>query len=288
MRPAFEQTPQRPWESFHCEVVRGLSYNATWHFHPEIQITLVLQSIGYRLVGDKISPLKAGDIVLVGSNLPHVWHQEEPQPGKKTEVHAIIIRFLKTFLGTGFLQLPEMEKVVRLLDNAGRGLLITGSTRARIAALMQELPERRGLDRIAGLLSILDILADSEELKPIASAGFVPEVSRDDQHRLERIITYIHDHLSEPIERGTVASLAHLNETAFSRFFKLRTGKTLPQYINEVRIGRACRLLADERTKVVDIALHCGFPNLANFNRRFLQITGLKPREYRIRLQRSV
>jgi AraC-like DNA-binding protein len=284
VKPAFEHTPQRSWESFHCEVVHGSSYNATWHFHPEIQLTLVLQSTGYRLVGDNISPLRSGDVVLVGPNLPHVWHQEEPLSGKKAEVHAIIIRFLKTFLGNDALALPEMKKVVSLFDRSGRGLQVLGATRARVAALMQQLPQKQGLSKVAGLLTILAILADSKELKPLASAGFVPQVSRADQERLERIISYINEHLSEPIDRGAVAGLAHLNATAFSRFFKVRTGKTLPQYVNEVRIGRACRLLADERAKVVDIALECGFPNLANFNRRFLQITGMQPSEYRSRL----
>jgi AraC-like DNA-binding protein len=287
MKAAFEQTPQRSWESFHCEVVHGTSYNATWHFHPEIQLTLVLQSTGYRLVGDNISPLRAGDIVLVGPNVPHVWHQEA-LPGKKPEVHAIIIRFLRTFLGNDFLQLPEMKKVAQLFERAGRGYQVLGASRVRVAALMQALPHKRGLERIAMLLSIFEVLANSRDLKPIASVGFVPEVSREDQHRLERVISYIHDHLSDHIDRRRVAELAHFNDTAFSRFFKVRTGKTLPQYINEVRIGRACRLLADERAKVVDIALQCGFANLANFNRRFLQITGLQPSEYRLRLQQTL
>ncbi|HPC60449.1 MAG TPA: AraC family transcriptional regulator [Verrucomicrobiota bacterium] len=287
MKPAFEQTPQRPWESFHFEELRSSSYNATWHFHPEYQITLVLKSHGYRLVGDNISPLTAGDLVFIGSNLPHVWHQDETGSRSRDAVHAIVVRFLDTFLGHPFLHIPEMAPVQRLLKRSRRGLHVTGRTRDEVADRLLRLRSARGLERIAGLLSILGILAESRELTPIASAGFVPVLERDDQNRVERVIAYINQHLAEPIDRDVLAANAHLSPSAFSRFFKLRTGKSLPRYLNELRVGRACRLLADEHAKIVDIALQCGFNNLANFNRRFREITGLNPSDYRRRLQES-
>ncbi|KAF0171101.1 MAG: transcriptional regulator [Limisphaerales bacterium] len=285
MKPVFEQTPQRQWESFHCEVVRGPGYGATWHFHPEFQITLVLKSTGYRLVGDNITPLAAGDLVLVGSNLPHVW-QQDPEGGRAA-VHAIVVRFLDTLLGRDFLEIPEAAAVKRLLKRAARGLRVAGRTRDAVAERLVRLVDAKGLGRIAGLLGILELLAQSRELQPIASAGFVPSLSSEDQGRMERVTAHIHGHLTGEIDRATVARAAHLSEGAFSRFFKLRTGKTLPEYVNELRVGRACRLLADERRKVTDIALDCGFRNLANFNRRFREITRLTPRDYRRQLQRS-
>lgn len=285
VKPVFEQTPRRQWESFHCEVVRGPGYGATWHFHPEYQITLVLRSSGYRLVGDNITPLTSGDLVLVGSNLPHVW-QQDPEGGR-TAVHAIVVRFLGTLLGRDFFEIPEAAAVKRLLRRAARGLRVTGRTRDAVAERLQRLVESKGLSRVAELLTILEMLAQSRELQPIASAGFVPILSSDDQGRMERVIAHIHAHLTETIDRATVAHAAHLSEGAFSRFFKLRTGKTLPEYVNELRVGRACRLLAAEERKVTDIALDCGFRNLANFNRRFREITRLTPRDYRRQLQRS-
>jgi len=286
VRPVFEKTPQSQWESFHCEVVHGDSYNAAWHFHPEYQITLVIKSCGYRLVGDNITPLHAGDLVLVGSNLPHVWQQERVSRADSSHaVHAVIVRFLGAFAGKDFLDIPEMKEVRRLLQRSSRGLHVTGTTRHAVAEKMRRLPEAAGLDRISGLLSILNALARSNELKPIASAGFVPVLNGSDQDRMQRVCDYINAHLEETIERATVAREAHLSQGAFSRFFKLRTGKTLPGYINELRVGRACRLLAEGETKITDIALECGFANLANFNRRFLEITGMTPRNYRGRFQ---
>jgi AraC-like DNA-binding protein len=288
MKPVFEKTPHGQWESFHCEVVRGPSYNAAWHFHPEFQITLVIKSYGHRLVGDHIASLHAGDLVLVGSNLPHVWQQEEMRRGQPAAgVHAVIVRFLETFAGQDFLEIPEMKPVRRLLRRSGRGLAVTGKTRDLVAEKMRRLPEAAGLERVTGLLSILDTLARSKELKPVASPGFVPVLDGSDEARMQRVCNYINAHLAGSIDRAHIAKEAHLSEGACSRFFKLRTGKTLPQYLNELRVGRACRLLVEDEAKITEIALECGFTNLANFNRRFLEITGLTPRGYRRQFQQS-
>ena len=296
MKAVLEKTPRDQWESFHCEVVRGSSYHATWHFHPEYQLTLVLESRGHRMVGDNITRLRRGDLVLVGANLPHVWHQEmrSAECGVRNEkgrsrnpqspaVHAIIVRFLDTFLGGEFLAKPEMEPVRTLLQKAVRGLHITGRTRDSVADAMQRLADSTGLARIRELLAILDTLAKSRDVKPVASAGFVPRFSKDDQERMQRVFGYIDRNLTGEIDRTRAAAQAHLSPGAFSRFFKLRTGRTLPEYVNTLRIGRACEMLADGKWKVADIAMECGFANLANFNRHFRSITKLSPRDYRRR-----
>ena len=275
-------------------MVSGASYNATWHFHPEYQITLVIRSSGYRLVGDKITPLRSGDLVLVGSNLPHVWQQEnQPQAQRKSKggsntVQAIVVRFLSTCFGPQFLEIPEAASIKRLLKRASRGLHVTGKTRDIVSEELESLPSKQGLSRVAKLLVILDLLARSNDLNPIASHGFVQNLSTEDQSRMGRVINYIHDHFDDDIDRAKVAAEACLSEGAFSRFFKQRTGKTLPEYVNELRVGRACRMLAEEHRKVTDVALECGFRNLANFNRRFRKITNQTPSSYREQLRRSV
>ena len=268
-------------------MVRGDSFNSTWHFHPELQITLVLSGTGYRLVGDKITPLKPGDMVLVGSNLPHVWRQETPGPRAAGEVNAIIVRFQENFAGGDFLKLPEAQILGKLYQRARRGMEITGVTRTVVADRLQKLPFLEGLARLTELISILDLLANSRDLRPIASRGFVPDLLTDDQDRMQRVTQYIDAHLSRRIDRDEVARTAHLSVSAFSRFFKLRTGKSLPGYVNELRVGRACRLLANDRRKVTDIAFECGFQNLANFNRHFYKILQMTPSAYRRSLRRS-
>lgn len=277
-------TPQSPRESFHCEVVRDRSYGAQWHFHPEHQLTLVLKSRGYRVVGDSLAALTEGDLVLVGANLPHVWHQDETEGRKCNAVHAIVIRFTDHFLGHDFLHSPEMELVKKLLQRATRGLQITGRTQNEAAERVKALAGKEGLSRLVELLGLLDLLARSSDLKPLSSPRFAPDLKGSDQGRMARVLSYIHDHLAVGVERREAAAQASLSAGAFSRFFKTRTGKTLPQYVNELRVGRACSRLVEGDTKISDLALDCGFENLANFNRQFRAVTGLAPRAYRERV----
>jgi AraC-like DNA-binding protein len=286
-QPILETTPQSIRESFHCEVVRGRGYGARWHFHPEVQLTLVMKSDGYRVVGDNISPLQPGDLVLVGASLPHVWHQDERRGGARDAVHAIVLRFREDFLGNHFLQSPEFETVRHLLARSARGLQVTGSTRDDAATLMHELCREQGFSRLLKLLEILRVLSASADLRPIASAGFAPALRDTDTERMQRVMRYIHEHLYGLIERHAVARCAALSIGSFSRFFKTRTGKTLPQYVNELRIGNACTRLRAADTKIADIALECGFETLANFNRQFRIVTGMTPREYRAAFEHS-
>lgn len=197
------------------------------------------------------------------------------------------MRFRETFLGEAFLSIPEAAPLRALLHRARRGLHVTGKTRDLLSTRLHRITETGGLDRVGQLLSILHTLVRSQDLKNIASPSFRPPENRSDQDRVERVINYIHRNFHDTIDREAVAEHAHLSVSAFSRFFKLRTGKTLKRYVNELRVGRACRLLADERMKITSIALECGFQNLSNFNRRFQEITRLTPSHFRQQLQKS-
>lgn len=276
--PIREQVPQHIDASFDCEVIEGPDYGTRWHFHPEAQITLALRSEGYRIVGDNISPLGNDDCVLIGADVPHVWQQDR---ASKHGVKAIILRF-RTDMPA--LALPEMERIRRLLQRARRGLDIKGRTRIEISERIQAITKADGAARVIGLLAVLDTLSLATDLKPLASAAFHPVLDADDTERMGRILRFIEDRLTEEISRDEVARVAALSCGAFSRYFKSRTGKSLPEYVNELRIGRSCRLLAETDQSVTDIAFDCGFRNLANFNRWFLHITKLVPREYRRRM----
>ena len=283
-KPILEQVPRHQDESFDCEVIHGRDYGTRWHFHPEVQITLAIRSNGYRIVGDSIAPLRDGDLVLIGSEVPHVWQQDEV---RDAAVHAIVLRFGEDFLGREFLARPEMAGVVKLLQRARRGLEVTGKTRRDVTERLQALPAATGLNRVIALLGVLDALARGSDLRPLASAGFHPQLDASDQERMGRILRHIQEHLTEEIARDDVARIASLSAGAFSRYFRSRTGKTLPEYVNELRIGRSCRFLVETDAPVTEIALDCGFQNLANFNRWFRKVTGTVPRDYRSTFSRS-
>lgn len=288
MKPVFEKVPMGFGESLHCEVVKGRDYGTRWHFHPEHQLTLAVKSQGHRLVGDHLGALEDGDLVLVGSNLPHVWHQAVDAG---SEAEAVIVRFDEGFVGKEFMAKEEMEGVRALLRRAARGLVVVGKVREEVAARMMELPNEGRLERVVELLAILARLAaaKSGELKALASASYEPMLLSEDQDRMERVCAYIHGHYTEKLERRELAVFAALSEGAFSRFFHSRTGRTVPQYVNELRVGRACRLLMEFPGRTVsDVALDCGFDNLANFNRRFLAARGVAPSVFRKQSQTAV
>ena len=276
--------PQRSSrESFHCEVVRGTGYGARWHFHPEVRLTLVLKSAGYRIVGDNIAPLIPGDLVLVGANLPHVWHQDERRRGSRDAVHAIVVRFREVFLGDHFLQSPEMEAVRGLLKRSARGLHVTGETGEMAAALMRDLANQQGFGRLLKLLEIVDLLAVSKHLPSDRQRQFFSRTPGFLIRPLDATGVAVHSRApgGRNRSRRRRVKCAALSAGAFSRFFKNAHWKDSSQYVNELRIGNACTRLRDADAKVADIALACGFENLANFNRQFRSITGMNPREYR-------
>jgi AraC-like DNA-binding protein len=288
MKPVFEKVPMGIGESLHCEVVKGRDYGTRWHFHPEHQLTLAVRSQGHRLVGDHLGTLEDGDVVLVGSNVPHVWHQAVDAG---SEAEAVIVRFDEGFVGKEFMAKAEMEGVRALLRRAARGLVVQGKAREEVARRMLALPEEGRLERVVGLLAILARLASAKagEMKALASASYEPMLLSEDQDRMERVCAYIHQHYTERVERRELAALAALSEGAFSRFFHSRTGRTVPQYVNELRVGRACRLLLEYPGRTVsDVALDCGFDNLANFNRRFLAARGVAPSVFRKQSQVAV
>jgi AraC-like DNA-binding protein len=288
MKLVFEKLTESPEEGFAVKVIRGAGFQCPLHFHPECELTLVLQSGGYRMVGDDITPLEPGDLVLVGANLPHIWQNDEHIPGKKQPVHCVLVQFEAQFLGPALLDLPALLPIRRLIKRASLGVRVTGRTRQHAAALMLQLVKLRGMGRIITFLKILDLLAHSRECRTIASPGFDPQSSpwsADDQLRLSRVCQFINERLDQPIRLREAARLAHLSEGAFSRFFRRHLRRTFPEFINELRIGRACRLLAETEMPVTEIAAACGYTNLSNFNRQFLRFKNIAPRRFRRRIQ---
>jgi len=281
----FEKIPQETAQSFHCERVHGPDFGTPWHFHPELELTLVRRSQGHRMVGDRIAPLTPGDLVLVGSNLPHVWHQDKTRDVSPQAVDALVIQFAPDFLGAEFWQRPELRGVGDLLTRAARGLHVKGATRGAVVRLMEHVFATTGVERLIGLLQILACLAASGELAAVASVRFRPVLDRADQERMERVCRYIDTRLAEPVMRDACAAEAHLSAGAFSRFFRTRTGMTLPAYVSELRIGRACHLLEHTDERITDIVFLCGFGHVANFNLCFRRQLGLTPREYRQRVR---
>jgi AraC-like DNA-binding protein len=279
MKPIFQRLTTEPEEGFAFKRICATGFDCPWHIHAEYELILLLAGSGCRIVGDNITALEPGDLVLVGPGLPHIWQEDRTRGAPMVE--TLLIQFREEFLGDGLLKLPALEPVRRLFARAARGLQVVGPTQKKVSALMMQMNKSKGLKRVLQFLQILEWLADSKDTHPIASAGFASSLQPFDHERMDRVFQFLTGRLNADIRISETAHLLHLSEGAFSRFFRQHTGKTFPRFVNELRVGRACRLLTENEKNITQIAFECGFTNLSNFNRQFLRLRGLSPREYR-------
>lgn len=285
MKPIYQKLIGCPDEGFAVKEIHGDACNCPWHCHPEAELVLVLESRGYRIVGDSIQSLHRGDLVLLGPNLPHAYQHRDSLCSQPLAAHCVLLQFEERFWSS-LLELPILAPVNRLLQRGAAGLQFKGRTRARVATMLQEMLKLRGLARIAVFLQALDALAHSRNCRTIASSGFTTSLPAWEQERVDRVYQFIDQNFHRSIRLCEVAKLAHMSEGAFSRFFRAHMGKTFPAFVNDLRIGRACRLLAETEMPVTEIALACGYRNLSNFNRQFLQAKELTPSTFRRQLRR--
>ncbi|TVQ00042.1 MAG: helix-turn-helix domain-containing protein, partial [Balneolaceae bacterium] len=242
----------------------GTEYNYFYnplHYHPELELTLIVKSFGQRKVGDNIENFREGDLVLVGSNLPHVWKNDNiflDEKAKRT-AQAICVKFLPDFAGKEFLNRPEMTGIKTLLEEkAPFGVKPFGTLREKVKDVMLKLPDLDESERFIQLLHVLNLIARSNEYTLLASLSYKNE-SEKNSHRINVVLDYIVQHYQEDLDLEKIAGMINMNKNAFCRFFKKGTRKSLFQVINEVRIGKAKQLLTETDMNVQQICFACGF-----------------------------
>jgi len=253
-----------------------------WHYHPEYELTLILDSSGQRLVGDGVADYESGDLVLLGPNLPHSWRSGPVERGDQELHRAVVIHFSEDFLGKHFFELKEMRPVQRLL-RASRNGLAFGHTRVgkRVAANLKNLPHLSPAQRLVVLLSALVALAGVKDARVLSSFEVSPISHSVDQQRIDAICGYLHKHYQDPIRFSAVAARFHMDQAFLCRFFRRATGRTLTEYLNELRIAAAAQLLITTNANVIDICFRVGYGNYSNFSRQFKRLKGFRPRELR-------
>jgi AraC-like DNA-binding protein len=282
MKAIEQRLPQDFDKSFVVFRETGKHFPCPWHFHPEFELVLVLRSTGRRMVGDHIGYFNDDDLVFMGSGIPHVWINDPQFMSGEAgyQADAIVIHFMDSFLGDKFLSIPEMENFKNILRLSSRGLAYHGKTRERINHLMKNMVTMSGLKRLSALFEIFDMLATSTEYEVLASPGYT-QVELKASDRFGKVTEYIMRNFDKEITLPEVASIANMAVTTFCNFFKDHFRVTFVEYLNTVRIGYACKLLADDDYNIVEIAYESGFKNLANFNRQFKRYKNMTPTEYR-------
>lgn len=254
-----------------------------FHFHHLCELVWVEKSYGKRIVGDNVGNFDDGDLVLMGPNLPHIWQNDAVFHRKKKNyrVKSTVIYFPSDFL----FNLTDEQNILRptqeLIKRSSRGLKFNGATNQKVSQIISAISEEDGFKKIIHFLQAIDILSQSEEYEYLASLSFKNLCDEKDTGRIHKVYQYLMQNFHRDIELQEVADLCNMTTNAFCRFFKSRTQKSMTQFLNELRIGHACKLLQNEDYSISDVCYECGYNNLTNFNKFFKNIKGKTPSEYR-------
>ena len=252
-----------------------------WHYHPEFELVVILQSTGTRFIGDSIEKFEEGEVVLIGKNVPHMWLNDEAyfQEGSTLKAEAVAIHFIKKFLGPDFFKVPEMKPISDLLDRAGRGIKFTDLDNDMVDKI-KKLIDYDATTRIFKTIEVLYALSKHERYQLLSSTSFVSCFQRTENKRMDKIYAYVFENFNEAISASAVAEVAGMNKSAFSRFFKKIHRKPFTRYLNEIKLGYACKLLLEDKESITSIGYLSGFNNISNFNRQFKLIYGMSPSSY--------
>ena len=291
MKIVFEKIVPAAGSSFALLDKRAARFDGRFHFHPEVEITLIESSTGRRVVGDSIEPFAPGDLVLLGTNLPHQYVSDPASATatgarRRSLARAKVIQFRMDFLGGDWLDLPEFRDIHSMLRRAARGLRFADETTSAAAPLIGRIFGASGAGASAGrvilLLELLDLLAaDPTAAAPIASAGYVSKINTREGDAIDRALQYLNQNYDQLVTLEDLAHHLHVSPATCNRLLQKSIGRSFKTALIEIRISHACRLLLETDQPIVEVALASGFTNLSNFNRQFKDLKDHTPREYR-------
>jgi len=251
------------------------------HYHEEFELNFIQNGKGAkRVIGDHLEEIDNLELVLVGPNLQHGWFTHKL---KGQQLHEVTIQFHRDLFDDKFLQRNQMSFIRKMFEKSLRGILFSKETTEAIMPRLFSLTERHGFDSVLELLSILHDLSTSRNIRTLSNTSFNnTETISYNSRRIHVIMEYLNQNFYKEVSLTEAAKLVAMSEVAFSRFFKMRTGKTFVDTLNEVRLGHASRMLIDTTQSINEIAYHCGFNNMSNFNRIFKKKKNCTPKEFRL------
>lgn len=253
-----------------------------WHHHPEYELTLTLNSRGFRYIGDHVEAYDDGDLVLVGPGIAHSWHSRELIDPAQPHT-SLVVWFTHAWLEKLAATAPELERTAAMLAQAPTGLRFGRAAALSIAGSMIAMRSAAPLPRLALLLDVLHKVSRDNEAAPFAACVGTADPRLPPEPRLARVLAHLHARFAEPVSADAMAQLACMSKSGFHRLFRRHTHTTLVDYLMRLRIGRACSLLLDSARPVAVIAAEAGYANLSLFNRQFVRVKGEAPGAFRHR-----
>lgn len=283
MKPHLLLVPVGPNQTFsvRCDILPN--FLNRWHFHAEIELIHIVKGFGTQFIGASIYHFNPGDLILVGANLPHYWKCDdiyfENHPNLKVE--AKVIHFSEDFLGPKFVNLPENKVLKDLYLNAQQGVLISGKTKIKVIDIIDKMLICKGIKRILLILEALHLIANSTENSYLLASNNLNNFNQAEAKRINDIYKYTVENFATKISLDKISNVANISTNSFCRYFKTISKKTYSQYLTEIRVQNACKLLVDNKFTISDVCYASGFNNFSNFNRFFKQITGTSPLQYK-------
>ncbi|MCL2097871.1 MAG: AraC family transcriptional regulator [Bacteroidales bacterium] len=278
MKPVLRRFTTNPQYSFHVRKDVGANVYSMWHHHPELELLVIRGGKGVHTIGDKTDTLnETSHLMFIGPYLPHTMSYDSKSGAKPVE--AIVVHFSENLFGKKFMELPEAKLLIDLIAKSAYGIELIGNDTMKLEQQMFELFEADLQDRLFILIDILHRLARSNYTL-VASQGFVGNYSQKENKRIDKIYQFTFDNFHRDINLDETASSVNLSKEAFCRYFKQKTGKTYVQFLTEVRIGNACKLLMQNDMTVLEVCYACGYNYPSNFYRQFKAIKKVTPLEY--------
>lgn len=276
MKPIIEHLPLSDDTSFFARTHRTPNFEMPWHQHIEYEIILFTEGAGLSFIGNYVGEFEVGDIFFLGANLPHTFKKSGD-----LVTSAVVVHFRDDFWGKEFLNLPESKEIQQLLNVSAQGLKLTGKSKEITDPMIRSLEKEKGFRRIITLCECLDFFAKKKEFITLSTQE-IKVGNNKTRERIDRIFHYTMENFKDTIQLSAIAAIADMSIPAFCNYFKKSTKKKYIDFLNEVRIGYACKQLTDNTQTTVEGACYeSGFNTLANFNKQFLKVKGMTPSKYR-------
>jgi AraC-like DNA-binding protein len=272
MKPILMRHIETTTESFKAWINVAPYLHNPWHYHPECELTTIEEGQGVLFAGDNVTTYEKNDLILLGPNLPHEYRSSiRSNPDYHSK--SMSVHFRSDFPGNDFYKIPEAKVIYEILAQSKRGIKLNDlQVQKKVKEKMTDIFEAKGIERINILFSILEIIASSNNHEYLSSQSFIDSIDEGQDEKMNKIYKFIMANFKEQISIEQLASEVNMTKTSFCRFFKKRTNKSFVQYVNEIRIGYACKLLYTQAYNISEAAYDSGFENISNFNKQFMKI----------------
>ncbi len=266
-------------DSFYAQRKKIPYFGTHWHYHEEYELILMLKGEGVRIVGDNMDHFKGSEMVLMGSELPHLFKND--QKNESSSADYIVVKFKNIFEGESLFSLPEFAQIRHLLRASKRGILFSNNTIKKLQKHLLALPKSNGVDRILIFINILKILSEAKDFELLASESFAMKTSNGGQDRIQKVIDYIAENYTKDISLDNLAEVSFMTTNSFCRYFKNKTGKTAFEFIREFRVNKACQMLINGKKSIAEICYDTGFNSFSSFNRIFKNLKKISASKYK-------